>query len=169
VTSISRPLLWAFWTGLAVLTLIVLAWAGGILFWHVRVAQALHSWDKSFVDPQESSSTDFGISQDDSRLLDAAGCRGLPQLVRAFEATDDPNRQDAFFNRILGILIQAARANDEESSHLLKRWVDRWYSTPFDPVTMRKRRAADVKAWWAENGSRVHRWWRFWSSWCLRD
>jgi hypothetical protein len=141
----------------------ILAWAGGILYWHIRITQALKAWEKTAKD--RSASLNFGISKADYELLDAAGCRALPYLVGFLEKSQKPQFQEGLMTRILSVLDGPGPYNEEAIAVSEDRSI-RWSFEASNLDFQRERAMSEFKTWWLKHGRQYHQWWRFWSPWC---
>lgn len=162
------PLRILAWTiGIAAATGL-LVWIGGILYWHVRITDALRSWERDGAAGRYSRSSNYGLSQESSKTLLASGCRALPYLVAKLDSTGDPNFQEALMTRILRAMI-GPEPHGADVFDLLQEWESRWSIYAGGTQLEREYKLAAFGEWWRQNGPRYHHWWKFWSDWCLEE
>ena len=102
-------------------------------------------------------------------FMHSAGCRALPYVAAALDASDDdPEFQEALMQFLISALCgpgpytsERFRSMDERSS--------RWEFIASGLDLERRDKVADFRAWWRENGHTYHAWWRTWSSWCADE
>jgi hypothetical protein len=146
--------------------IIMLVWAGGIIYWHIRITMALKAWEKTAKD--RYSSLDHGISRGDYELLNAAGCRALPYLVGFLDKSQNPEFQEGLMSLILSSLQGPAPWNEESIAVSQERSI-RWSFEASNLDFQRERAMSEFNAWWLEHGRHYHQWWRFWSPWCKAE
>jgi hypothetical protein len=152
-----HPLKIAVCAFLATVLVVLLAWLGLFVYWHVRIQRAIAAVDRHPT-PEE---TMRGYA-----VLSDAGPRSLPYLVRAV----DPGRHQSWIWRRLHATAAEVVASEPPTTELGRRrsasletlelfTVDRDYS----PLECRDRHAR-LASWWASDGPLFHSWWRIWSS-----
>jgi hypothetical protein len=142
----------------AAILMAMLAWTGVVLYWHLTIRSAIQYFDDHASD----------VPRPWDPLADApafltirgAGCRGIPYLVRAIEASNSPEYQ-----RGLSMLVffAATKVNSAEAEARLQEV--RLLSADDEPAETRQKVAA-IRTWWDRHGDHYHQWWRVWSSRC---
>jgi hypothetical protein len=131
-------------------------WTSTYMYWHIRVLRALRTLET------QTASSDIQTATD---VLNEAGCRALPYLVRSL----NPSR-DTGFLAIATTTIAAMTAAPGEpflyNPKVAKRMAE-WRIEPEDAPAVRQGKCDLIRAWWGENGSRHHQIWRVWSRECL--
>src|SRR5687768_540506 len=86
------------------LGLLFLVWIGGILYWHVRVTLAIRAWER---DPDRGSGKHPWEGLEEwSSILDDAGCRALPGLIRALDESGDVRLLNGVTGRLFHSVTQ---------------------------------------------------------------
>lgn len=152
--------------GIAV-SIVLLTWAGGILYWQIRIGGALRSWENTCRATRSGGNVNYNVPADAFMTLRSSGCRALPQLVDALDSTTNLDFQEGVMERIFHLTWGQGPATDQEFRLLQERW-SQWN---LENVPQRERapRIASFKTWWRENGRRYHRGYRFWSNWCFGE
>jgi|SRR6185369_9889859 hypothetical protein len=138
------------------------AWAGTLLYWHVRITSALRVMDVTLPGQMTSLSWPTELNEA-SEVLRSAGCRALPHLIRSAESTRDFELEEVLVGWLIGEVTEGnGEPNDELADALRARFAPVYLDSP----AVRRKKRDQLKAWWNENGSRLHQWWRVWSSHC---
>lgn len=136
--------------------LIGMTWTGGLFYWHFKIERVLRY--------MEDCGPDCALPVDQENVLYNAGCRAIPNLIRASK----PDRPPLFLSTTTHIaisLIQKPATNPKDCAIRNETRKEMQVETD-DPAPVRAAKVAKLQAWWAEHGNEVHQWWRFWSSNC---
>lgn len=142
----------------ATIVLALLGWTGVVLYWHLTIRSAIQYFDDHASDVPRP----WDPLADTQAFLTirGAGCRGLPYLVRAIEASNSPEYQ-----RGLSMLVffAATKSNSPEAEAKLQEVS--LLSADDEPAETRRKVAA-IRSWWDQHGHLYHQWWRVWSARC---
>jgi hypothetical protein len=138
--------------------LILLGWGGGILYWHIRIADMLKGWEQEM-----SPRFGFNDAQESSAVLHA-GCRALPQMVTALNSSVNRDFQERVMSGIVVILANQQR--EDRIAAAFEEFGPRWEFRAAGTELEQRYKIEDFNAWWAEHRSECHQWWRFWSDSC---
>ncbi len=135
-------------SGVAAAMAALVAWGGGILYWHVRLRSAIRASERT-------SAPGGSVSEDEENLkalecLTDAGCRSLPSFIRAL----DPDKPLQFL---------------QESTQFIggfPGWPDVEAIASLDSVPERRAKGDRIREWWKGHGGDVRQAWRFWSRRC---
>jgi hypothetical protein len=147
----------AFLSAVLLCTLTAMVWAGGLYYWHFKVERIIRY--------MEDGGDDATLPLDMENTLHRAGCRGLPNLVRASKP-DAPAPFLAFttlsavksINRVPALTSAECTARYRRSVEMVVH--------NDDALEVRAKKVAKLQQWWAEHGAETHQWWRFWSGNC---
>jgi hypothetical protein len=149
--------------GLRIFLVVILAamltgitWAGGLFYWHFRIERILRYL--------EDGGEQCALPVDMENSLYAAGCRAVPNLIRASK----PDRPPAFLaitTHVAISLLQKPAQVPADCDLRNKARQDMQVETD-DPPAVRTAKVARLHAWWADHGNEVHQWWRFWTGNC---
>jgi hypothetical protein len=145
----------------------LLCWIGGLLYWRIRVGSAIREWDASTRNNPRSQAPS-SIPDKSAQLLYRAGCRALPQLIDAMNASKDPRFQQNAMAFVLTLMVGFGPYS-EESMREYHDWDSRWSFRADGLDFERRKKLENFNAWWASNGSRYHQPWRVWSNYCHGD
>lgn len=139
------------------------AWVSVFLYWHVRITLALRDWEKdaSSYSGFMSNWRECGAPHAAAKVLNEAGCRGLPYLVRALG--DD--RKNAFKEQLASRTLMCICGPGPRGKEALGFYRDHedW---EWDSREQLEARFRSIQSWWREHGGEHHQWWRIWSSQC---
>jgi hypothetical protein len=151
------------WTAGGLATLAALIWLGSFLYWHLRITSSLKSWKEELQATGGHHSTKLHRERG---FIHTAGCRALPYVVAALDASeDDPRFQEALVQYLISALAGPEPATPE-TFRVLDERSQRWEFIASGLDLERRYKLADFRAWWRENGHTYHAWWRTWSKWC---
>jgi hypothetical protein len=134
-----------------------MAWAGGLYYWHYKVERIIR-----YV---EDGGSEAKLFPEMEGTLRRAGCRALPNLLRATRADRPPE----FLNWTTSQIVETLNRDPvivKENCDLRTRRRKDFRVEIDDPANVRAAKVTRLHAWWAEHGSEVHQWWRFWSGNC---
>lgn len=151
-----------FITPLVVFSTLALGWIGGILYWQIRVGSALQSWEDTF-DRLPSRLFQKG-GEPEAEVLLNAGCRALPQMVRALNRSGNRVFQQRLMTQLLIILTLQNPVDDRMK--VLADWEPRWSIRADNLELEQKYKVEDFNAWWETHHYEYHQGWRFWSACC---
>jgi hypothetical protein len=142
------------------------AWAGAFLYWHLRITSAMRVMEAKLPGQMTPLSWPRDLL-DASEVLNGAGCRALPYYVRSAEPGKDIEVLEHVVGSIIGFVTAGTSGDDpnDDLAHVLGK---RFTIEPQDSPTVRREKCDRLQAWWSENGSRHHQWWRIWSPACPR-
>jgi hypothetical protein len=137
--------------------LIGMAWAGGLYYWHYKVERIIR-----YV---EDGGSEASLLPEMERTLRQAGCRALPNLLRATRS----DRPAEFLNWTTSQIVETLNRDPvivKENCDLrtLRRMEFRVETD--DPESIRAAKVTRLHQWWGQHGSEVHQWWRFWTGNC---
>jgi|SRR5579859_2208141 len=138
-------------TALALIILGGLGWAGGYLYWHIRLIGALRTLETR-TGPQGSDADAVEIVRD-------TGCRGLPYLVGALQ----PNKNPYFLALASDLLRQGLQGPISRGNLEIERRLSEWRITAETRGEERQKKCDDLHFWWREEGESHHsgaKWWR---------
>jgi hypothetical protein len=142
----------------AMIVLTLLCWTGVVLYWHLTIRAAIRYFDDHASDVPRP----WDPLADTQAFLTirGAGCRGLPYLVRAIDASNSPEYQ-----RGLSMLVffAATKAGSAEAEAKLQEVA---LLSPDDEPAETRKKVAAIRTWWDRHGYHYHQWWRVWSSRC---
>ncbi|HZE99384.1 MAG TPA: hypothetical protein VE981_20435 [Planctomycetota bacterium] len=132
-------------------------WACGIYYWHHRVERVIRY--------MEDGGDGAALSRDMENTLYAAGCRALPNLIRATK----PDRSAAFLafttHQAVLILNQEPAQTKGDCDLRATRRADYEVQSD-DPAPVREAKVARLSQYWTAHAGDVHQWWRFWTCNC---
>lgn len=138
-------------------TLAAMAGAGGLYYWHFQVERIVRYMDES--------GPDAVLSAEMENTLHRAGCRALPNLIRASR----PQGRIGFLAftthyALTAINREPARSTQDCDLRSLRR--NEMEVRPDDGAKAAAEKVGRLQQWWTEHGAEVHQWWRFWSANC---
>lgn len=133
-----------------------MAWTGGLFYWHFKIERILRYL--------EDGGPDCALPVDMENTLYHAGCRAVPNLIRASKA-DRPPAFLAITTHIAISLLQQPASNLKDCPLRNETRKEMQVETD-DAPDVRSAKVARLQAWWKDHGSDVHQWWRFWSGNC---
>jgi hypothetical protein len=145
---------------LAALLIVMLggmAWAGGLYYWHFKVERILRYL--------EDGGPGCALRPEMVSTLDRAGCRALPNLMRAVR----PDRPADFLYLVTGRIVDTINQEPAISKADCDLRFERRITfrvEPDDPPAVSAAKCLRLQDWWARHGSEVHQWWRFWTGSC---
>jgi hypothetical protein len=148
-----RVLLGVLVTGL----LAGMAWTAGLYYWHYKVERIIR-----YV---EDGGDDARLPPEMEGTLHQAGCRALPNLLRATRA----DRSASFLNFTTSQIVETLNRDPvivKENCDLRNQRRREFRVELDDPEQVRKTKVARLHEWWTQHGGDVHQWWRFWSGNC---
>lgn len=134
-----------------------LAWAGGLYYWHFKVERAIR-----YIEDHPEVKT---LPAEYDLTLWKAGCRAIPNLVRASK----PTRPAAYLEMTTTYavsLINREPAMDTQACDLRFKRREEMQVQADDSESVRTAKLARLSQWWTEHGAEVHQPWRFWSGNC---
>jgi len=134
-----------------------MAWAGGLYYWHFKVERVIR-----YLEDGGPGST---LQPEMVSTLDRAGCRALPDLMRAVR----PDRPADFLYLVTGQIVATINqgpANSKADCDLRFQRRMTFRVETDDPPAVSAAKCARLQEWWAQHGSDVHQWWRFWTGSC---
>ncbi|MBV8881390.1 MAG: hypothetical protein JO332_15600 [Planctomycetaceae bacterium] len=134
-----------------------LAWAGGLYYWHFNVEKVIR-----YV---EDGGPDGKPLPEMEATLNRAGCRALPNLLRATRA----DRPAPFLNFTTGRIVEILNRDPvivQENCDLRAKRRSEFRVETDDSEPVRAAKVARLHDWWAAHGREVHQWWRFWTGNC---
>lgn len=134
-----------------------MAWAGGLYYWHFKVERAIR-YLEDYPDADR-------LPPDLDLVLWKAGCRALPNLVRASKPTRPASYVSTTTTYAISIVNREPAMDTQACDLRSQRRVDMQVE-PTDPEPVRAAKLARLQRWWGEHGPEVHQWWRFWSANC---
>ena len=138
-------------------TIVAMTWAGGLYYWHFKVERIVRYMDE--MGPEAVLSADM------ENTLHRAGCRALPNLIRATLPKGRPTFLAFTTHYALNAINQEpARSTQDCDLRSLRR--AEMEVRPDDGPAVAADKVARLQAWWTEHGAGVHQWWRFWSANC---
>ena len=140
------------------IVLALLGWTGVVVYWHLTLRSAIQYFDDHASDvprPWDPLADTAAFT-----TVRASGCRSLPYLVRAIEASSNPEYQ-----RGLSLLVFFAATKTESAEAVDKLQYVTLLSVDDEPPEHRKKVDA-IRTWWDQHGHLYHQWWRVWSSKC---
>jgi len=137
-------------------TLSGMAWAGSLYYWHFKIERIIRYL--------EDGGPDCALPVDMENVLYKAGCRAVPNLIRASK----PDRPPAFLaitTHVAISLLQKPALNLGDCEIRNETRKEMQVETD-DAPAVRSAKVAKLHAWWQEHGGEVHQWWRFWTANC---
>jgi len=134
-----------------------MAWAGGLYYWHFKVERIIR-----FV---EDGGPEGRLLPEMEQTLHRAGCRALPNLLRATRA----DRYPAFLNFPTSQIVETLNRDPvivKENCDLRNQRRREFRVELDDSEKVRAEKVARLREWWSQHGAEVHQWWRFWSGNC---
>jgi hypothetical protein len=129
-------------------------WAGGYLYWHIRLLGAIRTL--------ETRSGPQGSDSDASDVVRDAGCKALPYLIGAIQPGKNP-----FFLRVATDLVkQSLRGPLSRGDAELKEHLDEWMITTETSTADRQKKCDELHAWWRDKGQARHSGAKWWKSDC---
>jgi hypothetical protein len=134
-----------------------MAWAGGLYYWHYKVERVLRYL--------EDGEPGVALQPDMVTTLDRAGCRALPNLMRAVR----PDRPAAFLHivtgQIVNVMNEEPAVRKADCDLRFNRRAEYRVELDDKPAQVTAK-CARLQHWWAQHGTEVHQWWRFWTGSC---
>jgi len=137
--------------------LTAMAWAGGLYYWHFKVERIIR-----YV---EDGGPEGSLQPEMEETLRRAGCRALPNLLRATRA----DRYPAFLNFTTSQIVETLNLDPvivKENCDLRQKRRQEFRVELDDPQNIRTAKVARLHEWWTLHGGEVHQWWRFWGGNC---
>ena len=134
-----------------------MAWAGGLYYWHFKVERILRYL--------EDGEPDCALGPGMEATLVRAGCRALPNLVRA----TTPGRSPSFLNITTTQIVWLVNRDPVISKgdcDLRAQHRKDFLIELEDPEPVRSAKVARLQKWWTAFGPETHQWWRFWTPNC---
>lgn len=131
--------------------------AGGLYYWHFKTERALRYL--------EDQGPEAKLQPEMLAALDEAGCRALPSLVRATRPERPPGHLHEITSQIVRTM-NGDHASKKEDCDLRAQRRSEFRVETDDPKPVIAAKCARVQDWWAQHGSEVHQWWRFWTGSC---
>ena len=134
-----------------------MAWAGGLYYWHFKVERIIRYL--------EDGGTNCALQPEMVSALDRAGCRALPNLMRAVRPDRPPGFLYIVTGQVVSVMNEEPAVRKADCDLRFNRRAE--YRVELDDkpaVTAAK--CARLKDWWAQHGTEVHQWWRFWTGSC---
>lgn len=147
------------------LTVIALGWVGGVLYWHLRVKAILRTWEQNLTPPPTRLESNSGLSNEDFSALWEAGCRALPAMVAALNASTNRAFQQLVMNQIILVLSNRSFYGPFDFARM-DEFYTRWGFRADGTELEQRYKMDDFNAWWNEHGGECHRAWRFWTGRC---
>lgn len=148
-----RVALLALLTGL----LAGMTWAGGLYYWHFRIERVLRYL--------EDGGPGCTLQPEMVSTLDRAGCRALPNLMRAVKADLPVDPLHILTGQVVSILNQEPAVQKADCDLRFTRRAEYRVELDDAPAVVRSK-CARLQEWWAQHGPEVHQWWRFWTGSC---
>ncbi|MBI3858383.1 MAG: hypothetical protein HY293_22085 [Planctomycetes bacterium] len=139
-------------------TLLGSIWAGGLVYWHVRITWALRAWERD--------APSWILRHRWRRAIETvenAGCRALPYLVNALDRDGEPEFQSGLVDLIIRILAGPPPFSAEAVRIRTERY-EAWDLDPKDTPAEREAKCARLKTWWRDHRDQCHHGWRIWSA-----
>lgn len=141
-------------------TIVLLAWAGGILYWHFKITGAIRS-----LETEGGSTGDFNLEP--VRVLRyEAGCRALPYLVSSLDPTLNP----LFLARattLIAIEVDEPGRKGDRWSPSISEGKFEWCITLDDSIEQRRKKCEAVREFWKAHGRSHHQTWKVWTRACV--
>jgi hypothetical protein len=147
----------AFWIMLGSGVLLpLLAWTSVFLYWHVQITRAVRIYTAN--NPSNEAYL-RAVS-----VLEDGGCRCLPYLVGAVDASTDPGDANRLILEITRRVNPMPNSDAEREAHgrILVECQNAGRDDPEDLA----QKAVRLRSWWSDHGHKYHQWWRAWSSDC---
>jgi len=139
-------------------TLSGMAWAGGLYYWHFRVERILRYL--------EDGGPDGALQPEMEATLDRAGCRALPNLMRCVRPDRPPGYLHVVTRHVVSTLNRGPVLKTQDCDLRSRRQAE-FRVEPDDKPAVVAAKCARLQDWWAQHGTEVHQWWRFWTGSCL--
>jgi hypothetical protein len=142
----------------AAIVLALLAWTGVVLYWHLTIRSAIQYFDDHATEvprPWDPLGDTAAFA-----TIRGSGCRSLPYLIRAIEASNNPEYQ-----RGLSMIVFFTVTKVESPEAVAKLQQVSLLSADDEPAEHKKKVEA-IRVWWDQHGHLYHQWWRAWSSKC---
>ena len=146
--------------------LLLVVWGAAFVWWHFRINRAMLLWEQSL------STSGFnrywrqsGAPPEADRILNDAGCRALPYMIRRLSGSGTRLFKWWLVNRV----IQCLAGTGPRTPGILKALNERyeaWDYSLSQTSDRQEERLARVRAWWSQNATHHHQWWRIWSPRC---
>jgi hypothetical protein len=149
----------------AFLTLLVMGWGCGILYWHLRIRSALQVVEQSKFAKAPSVPEKEPYDRAMGTLM-AAGCRTLPYLVDCLDETKGRDFMEAATFLIAWESVYPGVPPAEAESPTLQRRAEEWIINEADSPERRRTKCDRIRLWWKEHGHEHHQVWRFWTNHC---
>jgi hypothetical protein len=134
-----------------------MAWASGLYYWHFKVERIIRYVEDGASEAQLPPEMEGSLRQ--------AGCRALPNLLRATRA----DRPVSFLNFTTSQIVEILNRDPvivKENCDLRTLRRQEFRVEMDDSEKVRAAKVARLHGWWAAHGSEVHQWWRFWTGNC---
>jgi hypothetical protein len=142
-----------------------LVWAGGLLYWTLRIGKAIRTLEEGTTLSSPTSNHLLEVPPAADQVLGEAGCRALPYLVRTLDPAKEPPFLLAASTRFVETLnLEPAVSKEDCDLRYFRR--ARFIINLDDSPEIRRNKCAAAKDWWHVHAGEFHQWWRFWSSWC---
>jgi hypothetical protein len=134
-----------------------MAWAGGLYYWHFKIERVIRYL--------EDGGTSCALQPEMVSTLDRAGCRAMPNLIRAAR----PDRPPAFLyivtGQIVSVMNEEPAVRKADCDLRFNRRAEYRVELDDKPALVTAK-CARLQDWWAQHGTDVHQWWRFWTGSC---
>lgn len=131
------------------------AWIGTFLYWHVRINQALRSFEIR-ADQMPDRWAGHVMTMEAHEIFSEAGCRGLPYLVNALSTSKNLKFLETVTYQLTLSMHNSAALEFLQACRIRSD----------DAVPIREEKCRRLQTWWSEKGSKYHRWWCVWSRQC---
>jgi hypothetical protein len=142
---------------IALCTLSGMAWAGGLYYWHFKIERVLRYL--------EDCGPGGTLQPEMVATLDRAGCRALPNLMRCVRPDLPASYLHIITGQIVSALNQQPALQKQDCDLRSQRRAEFRVETDDKPAVVAAK-CARLREWWAQHGTEVHQWWRFWTGSC---